>query len=226
MSGTATIAPQGVREFTPPRVQNYSKYPEGKGYMHRLVDTRLTNKRGDRVSHFLNQGWEIAPYGNEGMKRNRDTGARSDDGAVHYRGLVLMRIKESIGQQRNEYYRGKHERLLAASEAVRQMANLANNRKRGDSRTSAFAESVTEKTRGGRRTTIQESSFDSAHPTEERIMRDVDPRALQELKDRLDQMQAQQEKVEADNRLLRQELAERQKRPSERKRRSFSVTQP
>src|SRR5688572_28778110 len=137
-----------VTEFQPPSVQNYNAlHPQ---FAHRLVDTNPGNKRGDRLRYWQSQGWEIAPYGNEGMKGNRSTGASSDDGAVHYRGLVLMRIPKEIADQRNAYYRNKHSRLIEASQAARRLAALTGQRGKGDSNTSAFGESTRVQDRGGR----------------------------------------------------------------------------
>ena len=211
-----------VKEFQPPSVQNFNGlYP---GYAHRLCDTNPGNKRGDRLRYWQNQGWEVAPYGNEGQKGNRKTGATSDDGAVHYRGLVLLRIKMSAAAARNKYYREKHTRLIEASQTARKLAGLANQRKNGDTQTSAFARSTREQDRGGRRVTVSESSFDSSKETAESVRRDADPGAMQELRDRMDQMMESQRKIEQENQRLAAELAEQKKKPSDRKRKSFPVS--
>lgn len=219
MSQTAVSA---VKEFQPPSIQNYNiQHPE---YAHRFVDTRPGNKRGDRQSYWMNQGWEVAPYGNAGMQGNRPTGASSPDSAVHYKGMVLMRIKKPLAEARNKYWREKNKRLIEAAQVARRLSQLASQKGRGDENTSAFGRSVREQDRGGRRVTLHESEFDSRRDTQERILRDADPEALAELRERQEQMLEDQRKLEAENRRLREELAERAKRPSDRKRKIFPAS--
>lgn len=209
-----------VTHFQPPSVQNYNaQYPE---FAHRLIDTNPANKRGDRLRYWQDQGWEIAPYGNEGMKGNRDTGASSEGKAVHYRGLVLVRVPRAIADERNKFYRGKNERLLAASNTARQLASLARQRGSGDQDTSAFGTSTREVDRGGRRTVVHQSEFDSrSGKNTDSIMRDADPQALKELQERAEEQAETNRKLQEENAKLREEMEERNKRPGDRKRKSF-----
>jgi hypothetical protein len=215
-----TTTPVKVKEFQPPSVQDYnSRYP---GFAHRLVDKNQGNRRGDRLQYWLNQGWEIAPYGNAGMKGNRPTGASAMDKAVHYRGLVLVRIAKPAADARNEHYRGKHKRIMSAMHAMRDMAAAVGEDRRNKKRhlASAFAEVSIRK---GKKV-LEESDADTRHGDREKIMRDVDPAALRELQERMGKVLANQEKLEKQNEELRRELAERSKRPSDRQRKSFPVS--
>lgn len=217
-----TKATVSVTEFQPPSIQNYSR--SNPGFAHRFVDKNKGNRRGDRLSYWINQGWEIAPYGNEGMKGNRDTGASSDDHAVHYRGLVLMRIPIERARARNEFYRGKHTRLLNASAAMRELAGKSQhiNAETRRKLTSAFAQAHIEK--GGK--VLEDSSSDSTRRggDPDKLLRDVDMSAVREMNERMASLQEEQKKLKAENDRMREELLERTRRPSDRKRKSFPVS--
>lgn len=207
-----------VKQFTPPSIQNYNLlHPK---YAHRFVDKNPNNRRGDRLQYWLNQGWEIAPYGNAGMQGNRKTGASSPDGAVHYRGLVLVRIPVAQAQARNAHYREKHRRLIEASSALRELGPLA---KKGKTRTghagaSAFAEARI--TREGQ--VLEHSTADTLR--REQALQNVDPAALKELQDRMEQIAAANEEKDRRIAALEAERQERLKKPSERKRKSFPTS--
>lgn len=209
-----------VKEWAPSSIQNYNaRYPQ---WAHRFADKNPQNRRGDRLAYWLQQGWEVAPYGNEGMKGNRSTGASSGDGAVHYRGLILIRAPWALVRARNEHYRDMHKRLMKANQAARELS-AASASVNADTRrklTSAFGSA--DVTKGHR--VLEASRHDTAAPDPEKILRDTDPAALRELRDRLDEAEAEKRQLAQENEALRREREERAKRPSDRKRKHFPVS--
>jgi hypothetical protein len=211
----APSAAARTAEWKPPALADYNAMHPG--WSHRFADKNSGNRRGDRLQYWLNQGWEVAPYGNEGMKANRSTGASSQDHGVHYRGLILLRAPLAVAEARNRHYREKHQRILGAANRMRELAEASQSANREAKRklTSAFAEARVQK--GG--DVLEDSRADT-----ERRLRDVDPSALTELKDRLARMEEEQRELREENARMKRVAAERAARPSDRKRRSFPVS--
>lgn len=72
------------------------------GFAYRYI------KKSD-VERRIDEGWEIVA---SPLKEKKEGGAV--DKAVHYRGLILMRITQLMAAERNAHYRNLHNRRLRA----------------------------------------------------------------------------------------------------------------
>ena len=92
-----------MREWRQPKPTRINEEP---GWRYRYI-------RKDQVNRRLEEGngWEIVK---QQLMKDRPEAA-SMDGGTHYRGHVLMRIPLHIAEQRDQFYRDKHARRLAAS---------------------------------------------------------------------------------------------------------------
>lgn len=197
MSTPAAVTKQ--RQWQPPSLNDYNA--QHPGWAHRFVDKR----RKDRLDKFLQEGWVIAPYGKEGEEGNRPTGASSMDQAVHYRGLVLMRMPIDMARQRNKHWRDKGNRLLKAAAAVEKVAAASRsvNKTAGTPLTSAFAEATVRHAKSG---TLDHSRSDT---DPERAMRETNPEDVQELRERAQAQAEDNRRLAEENARLRTEQAER-----------------
>lgn len=73
------------------------------------------------VPRRLDEGWEIAT--DERLPAKQGEGPT--DRALHYRGLIIMRMPRHMGEERNAYYRNLHQRRLRAVARGAHMSSVA-----------------------------------------------------------------------------------------------------
>jgi len=78
--------------------------------------------RKDRVDAAQDEGWEVVRKGTTDLKTSEAT---SSDGAIHYRGLILMRMPRQMVDQRNAYWQERHQKRLRAAGVASGMSQAA-----------------------------------------------------------------------------------------------------
>lgn len=113
-----SFEPRSTKPWAPARVLNVPKDFKEAGYRYRWA----TKNTPGRITKLQSEGWTIVKdpkrFMSAGLPRTINDGTQVD-GTVQMRELILMRLPEHLGQERDAYY-AKRAGQSAASEEQRQ----------------------------------------------------------------------------------------------------------